>query len=148
MDFLSFAIFIICFIGSVSCGEYCYDNGRTFYCDYGCCGDYGDEYCCGVYSWIIVVAVIGGIGLISFVVIVYCVWKKQNAKKGRVINTTPQTQTTTFIHVPPQTQPPAYQQQPPAYNNQLYSQNQPQAMYPPPPPANYGADPAYPPVGN
>ncbi|XP_045203624.2 cysteine and tyrosine-rich protein 1-like [Mercenaria mercenaria] len=140
MDLL-ILLYLLCFIGPVLCGEYCYDSGRTFYCDYDCCGSYGDEYCCGVYSWIIVVAVIGAIALISFLVIVYCVWKKHNMKKGRVINTTPQTQVQTahFIHAPPPQQPPAYQHQPPVF------QPQQQGMYPPPPPSNYGADPAYPP---
>lgn len=98
IEFCTFQILIFFLItDTVLCGSYCYDSGRVFYCEYGCCGSDYDEYCCGVYSWIIAVAVIGGIIFIAFIVCVVCVFKKKQMAKGRVIHNAPQTQGNTKL---------------------------------------------------
>ncbi|KAL4229792.1 hypothetical protein ACF0H5_010183 [Mactra antiquata] len=156
MECVVLIVFLTCLFDLVLCGEYCYDLGRgAFYCSYGCCGGTLDEYCCGVYTWIIAVAVIGGIIFISVLVCVVCYCKKKQGKPGRVIGTQHNTgvmSMTTFnsgqpagyghqqYHPPPQ--PPPYNQQmgQPTPFNQQYGQQ----PYPPLP-QQQTDNPAYPP---
>ncbi|KAL4230866.1 hypothetical protein ACF0H5_011240 [Mactra antiquata] len=134
-------IFAIYFVGTVLCDELCYDlYDGYFYCEYGCCGNTYDEYCCGVYSWIVAVSVIGVILVISaIVIIVFCFYKKKG-RTGRVIQPNTNTQhvhTIQTVHVPPPGyNQPGYQQPPLMYNQQQYPPPPPQgdAAYPPPPP--------------
>ncbi|XP_076447989.1 uncharacterized protein LOC143284823 isoform X1 [Babylonia areolata] len=72
----------------VSSGRYTYD---TTYCTHGCCGTYPYEYCCATAPWligVIVGAVLGGIGLISLIIVAICSCIKRQGSWGQVIQHT------------------------------------------------------------
>ncbi|XP_076448536.1 uncharacterized protein LOC143285186 [Babylonia areolata] len=65
----------------------------TKYCTYGCCGTYPYEYCCAKTPttwliWVIVGAVLGGIGLISLIILAICCCVKRQGSRGQVIQHT------------------------------------------------------------
>lgn len=122
------------------------------YCYYGCCGTWPNESCCGVYGWIIAVAVIGGIvGLIAIVVCIVCVVQKQHGRRGRIIDPVgPTVQVTTYQSPGALMYQPTHYQPQQSYNPLQTNQQQyplgGSSMYPPPPPpATYNQVPAYPP---
>ena len=67
---------------------YTYDSSSyssyTLECDNGCCGRYYDRYCCSSVG-LIVGAVIGGLLLVSLVVMGICCFIKMKGRPGRVI---------------------------------------------------------------
>ena len=58
----------------------------TYYCEYGCCGDGLDKYCC-TFSLAALIAgcVVGAVFLIAFLVFVGCYYMKRKGQAGRVV---------------------------------------------------------------
>ncbi|KAL8589369.1 hypothetical protein ACOMHN_021521 [Nucella lapillus] len=86
-----FALFL--FVGGVQAGEFCYKHLYTSvtYCDYGCCGSSGKQYCC---EWSPTVALImgcifAGLFVISVIAVIVCCCIKKKAHSGKVISPAP-----------------------------------------------------------
>ncbi|XP_060558256.1 protein shisa-5-like [Ruditapes philippinarum] len=107
--------FILCAgITSSFAGTYCYNHDDSFWCDEGCCGSYGDKYCCanesdGAYESDDIVEVIIGIviGCIIFVVLVVsvvvaicCCCRKTRGRTGQVCQPATAQTTTIQMHSP------------------------------------------------
>ncbi|XP_069140271.1 uncharacterized protein [Argopecten irradians] len=106
---LAVCVVFLQILGAVSDHEFCYEYsyllGReTYYayCDYGCCGYEYDRECCEYDGWagIIIGCVIGGLIflglLVSCIVCIVCINKKNIGNRGRVI--APLQQGTTHVH--------------------------------------------------
>lgn len=135
----------LCQIG-VTLAEYCYSwSEGPFECENGCCGDYGEQYCCFHWTvYAIVGGVIGGIviiGGIAALIFFLCFYTQQKNNRtvqpsgGQVIalhnQGTPSTYPGAYpVAAPPYPGPPSAL--PPAYpppENRLYAQQDP--AYPP-----------------
>ncbi|XP_076447991.1 uncharacterized protein LOC143284824 [Babylonia areolata] len=119
------AILFVLFTGCK--GEFCTTDkeynvfGYTYettYCPYDCCGTYPYQYCCGTASWLIgaiVGGVLGGIALISLIIVAICCFIKKQSHQGQVVGQAPVTHppyTTNVAYSGTSAQYPMYPQYP------------------------------------
>ncbi|KAH9520437.1 hypothetical protein Btru_060782 [Bulinus truncatus] len=93
-SFIPVLLLFYSFIDAVM-GDYCYRTEwsliylayrrKEFYCPFGCCGTYNNEYCCIGHAGYIVGLVLAGIAGLAFIIALICCCLKKSGSKGRTI---------------------------------------------------------------